>query len=160
MKVGIVMGSKSDYPVVERAEKILADFGVEFVTRVISAHRTPKAAEQFASGAEDDGIEVIIAAAGKAAHLGGVLAAYTPLPVIGLPVKSSTLDGLDSLLSIVQMPKGVPVATVAIDGAENAGILAVQILSVKYPELRQAMKDYKAKMEADIMAVDAEFSSK
>ena len=160
MKVGIVMGSKSDYPVVERAEKILADFGVEFVTRVISAHRTPKAAEQFASGAEADGIEVIIAAAGKAAHLGGVLAACTPLPVIGLPVKSSTLDGLDSLLSIVQMPKGVPVATVAIDGAENAGILAVQILSVKYPELRQAMKDYKAKMEADIMAVDAEFSSK
>ena len=160
MKVGIVMGSKSDYPVVERAEKILADFGVEFVTRVISAHRTPKAAEQFASGAEADGIEVIIAAAGKAAHLGGVLAAYTPLPVIGLPVKSSTLDGLDSLLSIVQMPKGVPVATVAIDGAENAGILAVQILSVKYPELRQAMKDYKAKMEADIMAVDAEFSNK
>ena len=160
MKVGIVMGSTSDYPVVERAEKILADFGVEFVTRVISAHRTPKAAEQFASGAEADGIEVIIAAAGKAAHLGGVLAAYTPLPVIGLPVKSSTLDGLDSLLSIVQMPKGVPVATVAIDGAENAGILAVQILSVKYPELRQAMKDYKAKMEADIMAVDAEFSSK
>ena len=160
MKVGIVMGSKSDYPVVERAEKILADFGVEFVTRVISAHRTPKAAEQFASGAEADGIEVIIAAAGKAAHLGGVLAAYTPLPVIGLPVKSSTLDGLDSLLSIVQMPKGVHVATVAIDGAENAGILAVQILSVKYPELRQAMKDYKAKMEADIMAVDAEFSSK
>ena len=160
MKVGIVMGSKSDYPVVERAEKILADFGVEFVTRVISAHRTPKVAEQFASGAEADGIEVIIAAAGKAAHLGGVLAAYTPLPVIGLPVKSSTLDGLDSLLSIVQMPKGVPVATVAIDGAENAGILAVQILSVKYPELRQAMKDYKAKMEADIMAVDAEFSSK
>ena len=89
-----------------------------------------------------------------------MLAAYTPLPVIGLPVKSSTLDGLDSLLSIVQMPKGVPVATVAIDGAENAGILAVQILSVKYPELRQAMKDYKAKMEDDIMAVDAEFSSK
>ena len=154
MKVGIVMGSKSDYPVVERAEKILADFGVKFVTRVISAHRTPKAAEQFASGAEADGIEVIIAAAGKAAHLGGVLAAYTPLPVIGLPVKSSTLDGLDSLLSIVQMPKGVPVATVAIDGAENAGILAVQILSVKYPELRQAMKDYKAKMEADIMAIE------
>lgn len=160
MKVGIVMGSKSDYPVVERAEKILADFGVEFVTRVISAHRTPKAAEQFASGAEAEGIEVIIAAAGKAAHLGGVLAAYTPLPVIGLPVKSSTLDGLDSLLSIVQMPKGVPVATVAIDGAENAGILAVQILSVKYPELRQAMKDYKAKMEADIMAIDAEFTAK
>ena len=157
MKVGIVMGSKSDYPVVERTEKILSDFGVAFEMRVISAHRTPKAAEAFAEGAEADGIEVIIAAAGKAAHLGGVLAAFTPLPVIGLPVKSSTLDGLDSLLSIVQMPKGVPVATVAIDGAENAGLLAVQILSVRYPELRSAMKEYKAKMEADILAVDAEF---
>lgn len=157
MKVGIVMGSKSDYPVVERTEKILTDFGVEFETRIISAHRTPLAAMKFASEAEDNGIEVIIAAAGKAAHLGGVLAAFTPLPVIGLPVKSSTLTGLDSLLSIVQMPKGVPVATVAIDGAENAGILAVQMLSLKYPELRQAMKDYKAKMEKEVMDIDAEF---
>ena len=111
----------------------------------------------FASKAEENGIEVIIAAAGKAAHLGGVLAAFTPLPVIGLPVKSSTLTGLDSLLSIVQMPKGVPVATVAIDGAENAGILAVQMLSLKYPELRQAMKGYKAKMEREVAAADAEF---
>jgi len=160
MKVGIVMGSKSDYPVVERAEKILADFGIEYETRVISAHRTPRAAEKFASEAEANGIQVIIAAAGKAAHLGGVLAAFTPLPVIGLPVKSSTLDGLDSLLSIVQMPKGVPVATVAIDGAENAGILAAQILSVASPELRQAIKDYKIKMEQDVLAIDAEFTSK
>lgn len=157
MKVGIVMGSKSDYPVVERTEKVLTDFGVEFETRIISAHRTPVAAMEFASKAEENGIEVIIAAAGKAAHLGGVLAAFTPMPVIGLPVKSSTLTGLDSLLSIVQMPKGVPVATVAIDGAENAGILAVQMLSLKYPELRQAMKDYKAKMEREVMAIDAEF---
>ena len=157
MKVGIVMGSKSDYPVVERAEKVLTDFGVEFETRIISAHRTPVAAMEFASKAEENGIEVIIAAAGKAAHLGGVLAAFTPMPVIGLPVKSSPLTGLDSLLSIVQMPKGVPVATVAIDGAENAGILAVQMLSLKYPELRQAMKDYKAKMEREVMAIDAEF---
>ena len=157
MKVGIVMGSKSDYPVVERAEKVLTDFGVEVETRIISAHRTPVAAMEFASKAEENGIEVIIAAAGKAAHLGGVLAAFTPMPVIGLPVKSSTLTGLDSLLSIVQMPKGVPVATVAIDGAENAGILAVQMLSLKYPELRQAMKDYKAKMEREVMAIDAEF---
>ena len=157
MKVGIVMGSKSDYPVVERAEKVLTDFGVEFETRIISAHRTPVAAMEFASKAEENGIEAIIAAAGKAAHLGGVLAAFTPMPVIGLPVKSSTLTGLDSLLSIVQMPKGVPVATVAIDGAENAGILAVQMLSLKYPELRQAMKDYKAKMEREVMAIDAEF---
>ena len=143
MKVGIVMGSKSDYPVVERTEKILADFGVEYETRIISAHRTPLAAMKFASEAEENGIEVIVAAAGKAAHLGGVLAAFTPLPVIGLPVKSSTLTGLDSLLSIVQMPKGVPVATVAIDGAENAGILAVQMLSLKYPQLREKMKEYK-----------------
>ena len=159
MKVGIVMGSKSDYPVVERTEKILKDFGVEYTTRIISAHRTPAAAEAFASGAEEAGIEVIIAAAGKAAHLGGVLAAYTPLPVIGLPIKSSTLDGLDSLLSIVQMPKGVPVATVAIDGAENAGILAVQMLSLKYPELREKMKAYKVKMAEDIEALDREFNA-
>ena len=147
MKAAIVMGSKSDYPVAERAEAILREFGVDFETRIISAHRTPRVAEEFASKAEDNGIEVIIAAAGKAAHLGGVLAAYTAMPVIGLPVKSSTLDGLDSLLSIVQMPKGVPVATVAIDGAENAALLAVQILSVKYPELRAKMKAYKIKME-------------
>ncbi len=160
MKVGIVMGSKSDYPVVERTEKILADFGVEYETRIISAHRTPAAAMEFASKAEENGIEVIIAAAGKAAHLGGVLAAYTPLPVIGLPIKSSTLTGLDSLLSIVQMPKGVPVATVAIDGAENAGLLAVQMLSLKNPKLRQAMKDYKTKMEREVLAIDAEFQKK
>ena len=156
MKVGIVMGSKSDLPVVERAQKILSEFNVDYVTRVISAHRTPSAAEKFAKNAEEVGIEVIIAAAGKAAHLGGVIAAYTPVPVIGLPVKSSTLDGLDSLLSIVQMPKGVPVATVAIDGAENAGLLAVQMLSIKYPELREKMKAYKIKMEEDILKIDAE----
>jgi len=158
MKAAIVMGSKSDYPVVERAEAIFKEFGVECETRIISAHRTPKVAEAFASGAEANGIEVIIAAAGKAAHLGGVLAAYTAMPVIGLPIKSSTLDGLDSLLSIVQMPKGVPVATVAVDGAENAGLLAVQILSVKYPELREKMKQYKAKMEQDIIKQDQELN--
>jgi 5-(carboxyamino)imidazole ribonucleotide mutase len=157
MKIGIVMGSKSDYPVVERAEKILDAFAVPYETRIISAHRTPAVAEAFASGAEGEGIEVIIAAAGKAAHLAGVLAAYTPLPVIGLPVKSSTLDGLDSLLSIVQMPKGIPVATVAIDGAENAALLAVQILSLKYPDLREEMRIYKENMEREIMKIDAEF---
>lgn len=160
MKVGIVMGSKSDYPVVEHAEEMLDKFGVEYVTRVISAHRTPHEAERFASGAEEAGIEVIIAAAGKAAHLGGVLAAFTTLPVIGLPIKSSTMDGLDSLLSIVQMPKGIPVATVAINGAENAGILAVQMLSIKYPELRQALKDYKAEMAEGVMKADAEINAK
>jgi 5-(carboxyamino)imidazole ribonucleotide mutase len=151
------MGSKSDYPVVERAEKILRSFGVDCETRIISAHRTPSVAEEFASGAEQEGIEVIIAAAGKAAHLAGVIAAYTPLPVIGLPIKSSTLDGLDSLLSIVQMPKGVPVATVAIDGAENAALLAIQMLSLKYDELRAAIKAYKENMEREIIMLDAEF---
>jgi 5-(carboxyamino)imidazole ribonucleotide mutase len=151
------MGSKNDYEVVKRAEAILAEFGVEYETRIISAHRTPSAAEAFAKNAEAEGIEVIIAAAGKAAHLAGVIAAQTPLPIIGLPIKSSTLDGLDSLLSIVQMPKGVPVATVAIDGAENAALLAVQILSLKYPELREAMKKYKVKMETEITQADKEF---
>jgi len=159
MKVAIVMGSKSDYPVVERTEKILEQFGVAFETRIISAHRTPRLAEDFASHAEEKDIEVMIAAAGKAAHLGGVMAAFTALPVIGLPIKSSTMDGLDSLLSIVQMPKGIPVATVAIDGAENAALLAVQILSVKYPKLREAMKQYKKKMEDDVMKLDEQFQS-
>ncbi|WP_312651821.1 5-(carboxyamino)imidazole ribonucleotide mutase [Aminipila sp.] len=158
MKVAIVMGSKSDYPVVQKAECILKEFGVEYETRIISAHRTPRVAEEFARTAEEKGIEVIIAAAGKAAHLAGVLAATTPLPVIGIPMKSSTMDGLDSLLSVVQMPKGVPVATVAIDGAENSALLAIQMLSIKYPELRQKIKDYKIKMEEDIIALDAEFN--
>lgn len=159
MKIAIVMGSKSDYPVVERAESILKKFDIAYETRIISAHRTPRIAEEFASHAEENGIEVIIAAAGKAAHLGGVLAAYTAMPIIGLPIKSSTLDGLDSLLSIVQMPKGIPVATVAIDGAENAGLLAVQILSVKYPELREKMKKYKQEMEDEIVRHDAELTN-
>lgn len=159
MKAAIIMGSKSDYPIVEKAEAIFVEFGVEFETRIISAHRTPRIAEQFASNAEENGIEVIIAAAGKAAHLGGVLAAYTAMPVIGLPIKSSTMDGLDSLLSMVQMPKGIPVATVAIDGAENAALLAVQILSVKYPELREKMKGYKIKMEEEIVKQDHELRS-
>lgn len=159
MKVAIVMGSRSDYSVVERAEAVLREFGAAYETRIISAHRTPRIAEEFAKEAEANGIEVLIAAAGKAAHLGGVLAAYTALPVIGLPVKSSTMDGLDSLLSMVQMPKGVPVATVAIDGAENAALLAVQILSVKYPELRTRMKEYKLKMEEDIVKLDRELQA-
>lgn len=158
MKVAIVMGSKSDYPVVQKAEDIFKEFGVEYETRIISAHRTPRVAEGFARTAEEKGIEVIIAAAGKAAHLAGVLAATTPLPVIGIPMKSSTMDGLDSLLSVVQMPKGVPVATVAIDGAENSALLAIQMLAIKYPELRQKIKDYKTKMEEDIIALDAEFN--
>ena len=159
MKVAIIMGSKNDYSVVQKAEEVLKDFGVETEVRIMSAHRTPKAAAAFAENAEKNGIELIIAAAGKAAHLGGVLAAGTPLPIVGIPIKSSTLDGLDSLLSMVQMPKGVPVATVAIDGAENAGLFAVQVLSVKYPELRKKMKEYKDKMEKDIVAMDTEFQN-
>jgi 5-(carboxyamino)imidazole ribonucleotide mutase len=151
------MGSKSDYKVVERAEKTLEAFDIEYATRIISAHRTPSAAEAFSKQAEDEGFEALIAAAGKAAHLAGVLAANTPLPVIGLPIKSSTLDGLDSLLSTVQMPKGVPVATVAIDGAENAALLAVQILSVKYPGLREGMRSYKEAMAREIMQADQAF---
>ena len=159
MKVGIVMGSKSDYPVVQKAEQMLDKFGVEYETRIISAHRTPRQAEEFAANAEAAGFGCIIAAAGKAAHLAGVLAATTPLPVIGIPMKSSTLDGLDSLLSVVQMPKGVPVATVAIDGAENAALLAVQILATEDPALRQAMKDFKKKQEEEIVALDKEFGA-
>lgn len=158
MKVGIVMGSKSDYPVVQKAEQMLENFGVEYEIRIISAHRTPKQAEQFAADAEANGFGCIIAAAGKAAHLAGVLAATTPLPVIGIPMKSSTMDGLDSLLSVVQMPKGVPVATVAIDGAENAALLAVQILSTADPALREAIKAFKKKQEEDIIALDREFN--
>lgn len=145
-KVAIVMGSDSDFPTLKGCIKILKDFGVEVDAMVCSAHRTPEKAAEFARNAEQNGVGVIIAAAGKAAHLPGVMAAFTPLPVIGLPIKSSTMDGLDSLLSIVQMPSGIPVATVAIDGAENAALLAVQILSVGYPGLREKMKEYKQKM--------------
>ena len=159
MKVAIVMGSKSDYPVVEKAEAMLREFGVDYETRIISAHRTPKQAEEFAANAEANGFGTIIAAAGKAAHLAGVLAATTPLPVIGLPMKSSTMDGLDSLLSVVQMPKGVPVATVAINGAENAAILAVQILAAGNPDLRQKIKDFKKIQEEEIIALDHEFQN-
>ena len=159
MKVAIVMGSKSDYPVVEKAEAMLREFGVDYETRIISAHRTPKQAEEFAANADANGFGTIIAAAGKAAHLAGVLAATTPLPVIGLPMKSSTMDGLDSLLSVVQMPKGVPVATVAINGAENAAILAVQILAAGDPDLRQKIKDFKKRQEEEIIALDHEFQN-
>ena len=146
MKVSIIMGSLSDKEIGKKVMVVLDKFGVDYEQRVISAHRSPGIAVEFAEGAEANGIEVIIAIAGKAAHLAGVLAGITPLPVIGIPAKSSTMDGLDSLLSVVQMPKGVPVATVAIDGGENAGLLAVQILSVKYPELRQKYKEYKIEM--------------
>lgn len=160
MKVGIVMGSKSDYDVVKKTEKMLEKFGIEYETHVISAHRTPAQACRFASEAEKRGIGVIIAAAGKAAHLAGVLASYTILPVIGIPIKSSTMDGLDSLLSTVQMPKGIPVATVAINGAENAGILAVQMLSMGNPELKDKLDAYKKEMADSVIADDEKMQEK
>lgn len=154
-KVAVIMGSKSDFPVVKPAVKVLRDFGVETEVRVISAHRTPEEAHAFAAGARESGVEAVICAAGKAAHLGGVIASFTPLPVIGLPVKSSTMDGLDSLLSMVQMPGGIPVACVAINGGLNAGLLAVQILAVKYPVLMKKLQDYKSNLAQKIQQDDA-----
>ena len=156
MKVAVIMGSKSDFPVLQKTINILKQFDVEVVAKVMSAHRTPDEAHDFSKNAYDNGIEVIIAAAGKAAHLAGVMAAYTTLPVIGLPIKSATMDGLDSLLSTVQMPEGVPVATVAINGGENAGILAIEILSIKYTELTKKLKDYKENMAQKVHIQDKE----
>jgi len=145
--VGIIMGSDSDLPVLKEAASILTDLGVGYELTIVSAHRTPTRLFNYAQEAEKRGLEVIIAGAGGAAHLPGMVAAITPLPVIGVPVKTSSLQGLDSLLSIVQMPGGVPVATVAINNAKNAGILAAQILGVKYPEIRNNVKQYKADLE-------------
>ncbi len=155
-RVALVMGSKSDFKSLENCVRLLKQFEIEVEVRVISAHRTPEVAAEFAAKAEDNGFEVILAAAGKAAHLAGVLAAGTVLPVIGIPMKSSSMDGLDSLLSTVQMPNGIPVATVAIGGGDNAALLAVQILSVRYPHLREALKGYRTKMVEQIRADDLE----
>lgn len=146
-KAAVIMGSDSDLPIVRKAVEVLKKFDVEFEVNVISAHRTPDLALEYARAAEAKGFEVIIAAAGKAAHLPGVIAALTTLPVIGIPIKSSTLDGLDSLLSIVQMPSGIPVATVAVDGAENAGLLAVQMLSLKHTNLKEKLKQHREDMK-------------
>jgi len=153
-KVAVIMGSDSDFPVVKGALVQLKKFGVPFEAKVLSAHRTPAQAEAFARTAEENGFGVIIAAAGKAAHLGGVLAAQTVLPVIGLPIKSSFCDGLDSLLSIVQMPSGIPVATVGVNASDNAGLLAVQMLSLSEPELREKLRAYKAEMADAVMKKD------
>ena len=160
MKVAIVMGSKSDYPVVQKAEDILKEFGVEYETRIISAHRTPTVAENFAKTAEERGIEVIIAAAGKAAHLAGALAARTTLPVIGIPVKSSNLDGVDALLSTVQMPTGIPVATVAIDGAANAALLSVEILSLSEPTLAERLYAARVAGKEKVLKKNAEIEAR
>ena len=155
-KAAVVMGSNSDLPTMQPWLDTLKGFGIPYEVRIISAHRTPAAAEQCAAQARQEGFGVIIAAAGKAAHLGGVLAAYTTLPVIGVPIKTSLMGGLDSLLSMVQMPKGVPVACVAVDGAENAAILAAQILAVANVALEQTLAAHKAKMADDVAALDRE----
>jgi 5-(carboxyamino)imidazole ribonucleotide mutase len=154
--VAIVMGSKSDYEVMKESAAVLTRFGVTHEVRVISAHRTPDRAHEFATGAEDRGVKVIIAAAGKAAHLAGVLAALTTLPVLGVPMTTSDLGGLDSLLSMVQMPAGIPVGTTAIGkaGAKNAGLLAVAILALSDERLRAELKSYRMMMAAEVEADD------
>lgn len=153
--VGVVMGSDSDWPVMQAAALVLAEFDVEYEVDVVSAHRMPREMLDYASGAAGRGLRVLIAGAGGAAHLPGMLAALTPLPVIGVPVPLATLDGLDSLLSIVQMPAGVPVATVAIGGARNAGLLAVRILATADPDLRARMLAFQADLNAAARAKGA-----
>jgi 5-(carboxyamino)imidazole ribonucleotide mutase len=153
--VGIIMGSDSDLPTMQAAIEICREFGVAYEVRVVSAHRTPADMAEYATTAHIRGLKVIIAGAGGAAHLPGMVAAYTPLPVIGVPVLSKALSGLDSLLSIVQMPGGVPVATVAIGQAKNAGLLAVQILAIAEPALQQQMIAYKQRMADESRAKNA-----
>lgn len=153
-KVAVIMGSDSDLPVVKPAIEKLKSFGIPVEAHVMSAHRTPEAACGFSSQAAANGFGVIIAAAGKAAHLAGVLAAHTTLPVIGIPIKSSTLDGLDALLATVQMPSGIPVATVAINGAENAAILAAQMLALADEALAQKLADMKTQMKEAVERKD------
>jgi len=158
-KVAVVMGSDSDWEIVKKAVEVLREFGVEYEVKVASAHRTPDKALSFAREAQENGFGVIIAAAGMAAHLPGVLAAVTPLPVIGLPIKAS-LEGIDSLLAIAQMPPGVPVATVGINAAKNAGLLAVQILSLSEPELLAKLKAYKEKLAEKVEEKEKKLLSK
>lgn len=153
-RVGLIMGSDSDWPVMEAAAEALAEFEVAFEVGVVSAHRTPGRMLDYARGAAGRGIEVIIAGAGGAAHLPGMVASATPLPVIGVPVPLATLDGLDSLLSIVQMPAGVPVACVSIGGARNAGLLAVRILGCADASLRTRMADFQDRLEAEVVEKD------
>jgi 5-(carboxyamino)imidazole ribonucleotide mutase len=157
--VGIIMGSDSDLPVMQEAAKVLEELGVSFEMTIVSAHRTPERLYEYSRTARDRGLKVIIAGAGGAAHLPGMVAAISPLPVIGVPVKSSALSGEDSLLSIVQMPPGVPVATVAINGARNAGILATQILGTAEPELIESVVAFKQALEEMVMQKVAKMES-
>lgn len=152
MKVGIVMGSTSDWGVMKGAQDILEEFGVEFEKKVLSAHRTPAQLEAWVEGARERGLCAIIAGAGGAAHLAGVVAAFTTLPVIGVPVKSRSLEGLDSLLSMVQMPSGIPVATVGIDGAKNAALLAVAIMAVTDEDMKKKLDDFRRRQAEKVLA--------
>jgi 5-(carboxyamino)imidazole ribonucleotide mutase len=160
LKTAVIMGSDSDLPKLEPCMKALEKFDMPYEMRIISAHRTPEIAADFASHARERGFGVIIAAAGKAAHLGGFLAAYTTLPVIGLPIKASALEGIDALLSIVQMPAGIPVATVAIDGAENAAILAAQIIATGDCELAVKLAAFRRQMTDEVIEKDKNLQRK
>lgn len=151
MKVGVVMGSTSDWNVMSGATAILEEFGVEYEKKVLSAHRTPRETEEWASTARDRGFAALIAGAGGAAHLAGVIAAYTTLPVIGVPVKSKSLEGLDSLLSMVQMPPGIPVATVGIDGAKNAALLAIEMMAITDSQLKQRLDNFRAEQARKVL---------
>ncbi len=156
--VSIIMGSDSDLPVMKKAAELLEEFQIKYEMKILSAHRVPNHVKEYVSGLAEKGVKVVIAGAGLAAHLPGVVASYTHLPVIGVPLKSGALNGLDSLLSIVQMPGGVPVATVAIDGAKNAGLLAVQILSTSNNNLSKKMIEYKKSMQDEVLKKDAELN--
>ncbi len=159
-KIGIVMGSDSDLPVVEKAIDVLKEYGAEFTVNVFSAHRTPEQAREFSLTAREKGYGAIICAAGKAAHLAGAIAANTTLPVIGIPIKSSTLDGLDALLSTVQMPSGIPVATVAIDGAANSALLALQIIAVEDKALAEKLDNARKTAKEKILRKNEEINKK
>lgn len=148
--VGIIMGSDSDLPVMSEATKVLGEFGISVETTIVSAHRTPDRMNEYAKSAAQNGIKVIIAGAGGAAHLPGMVASQTTLPVIGVPIKTSSMDGLDSLLSIAQMPKGIPVATVAVNGATNAGLLALRILALSDEALSKKLEEYKKNMKETV----------
>ncbi len=159
-KVAVIMGSDSDLKVVEKAITTLKDYGVETEVHIYSAHRTPVEAKEFTASARENGIGVIIAAAGKAAHLAGAIAANTTLPVIGIPIKASALEGIDALLSTVQMPAGIPVATVAIDGAENAALLAIQMLAIEDKTLAEKLANKRAEKKEKILSTDKEINAR
>jgi len=154
IQVAILMGSDSDYPIIQKAEEVLNDFGIEYETRVLSAHRTPKQTIDFVKSSIKNKVKVFIAGAGGAAHLPGIVAAHTILPVIGIPIMGKAMNGLDSLLSIVQMPGGIPVATVSIDGAKNAALLALQIIAISDTVLQNKLHNYKKKMAEEVLKKD------